>query len=265
MHEAAARINTNKYHAACTQEHSFAEVHTFIFKILVSHSNFPLKHTNKNTHSSLLQTFNKTTLLNKDPTGADKEIYILYAFQNWEAHRIYCFLKQRSRKHKLRETFMASHASWRRHSAFDPRTVKTTAGIYKGGEKRCLTFPGGNWQMEEVYCSNIPNSSACYFYCFLSTTTWFNANSNYSCISVISRSEIQPAAYKYPDVFPHISVPAHSAPTLWYSQHIICCCAIFSVITTSHLRAFTHTLHSWNDRKAVTLSCSRSRTEGKLD
>lgn len=159
---------------------------------------------------------------------------------------------------------MVSHASRRRHSTFDPWTVKTTAGIYKGGEKRCLTSPGGNWQMEEVCCSNIPNSSACYFYCFLSTTTWFNANANFSCISVISGSGIQPATYKYPDVFPRISVPAHSAPTLWYSPHIICCCAIFSVITTSHLRVFTPTSHSWNDPKAVKLSSNRSRTDGKL-
>lgn len=50
-------------------------------------------------------------------------------------HRIYCFFKQRSRKHELEETFTVLHASWRRHSTFDPRTVKTTAGIYKEGEK----------------------------------------------------------------------------------------------------------------------------------
>lgn len=34
------------------------------------------------------------------------------------------FLKQCARKHKWQETFTAAHASWRRHPASDPRTVK---------------------------------------------------------------------------------------------------------------------------------------------
>lgn len=63
------------------------------------------------------------------------------------AYRIYRFLERRSRKHKLQETFMVSHASWRKHSTFDPWTVKTTAGIYKGGEKGASLPPVeiGRW------------------------------------------------------------------------------------------------------------------------
>lgn len=123
-------------------------------------------------------------------------------------------------------------------------------------------FPSGNWQMELVYCSNIPNSSACYFYYILSTTTWFNANANYNCISVISGSEIRPATYKYTDVFPHISVPPRSAPALWYSQHILCFASIFSTATTSHLTLqMTLKLQSGALWK---FSSNRSRGESKL-
>lgn len=39
--------------------------------------------------------------------------------------------------------------------------------------------PAGTWQMEEVYGSNPPNSSACYFYNLLSSGSWFNANATY--------------------------------------------------------------------------------------
>ena len=103
-------------------------------------------------------------------------------------------------------------------------------------------FPGGNRHMELLYCSNIPNSSACYFYNILSATTWLNANANYNCFIVIFGPEIQPVAYKCTDVFPHISVPPHSAPTLWCSQHIICFCSIFSITITSDMNARLHSL-----------------------
>lgn len=119
--------------------------------------------------------------------------------------------------------------------------LKPQLGFIKE-ERKVPHFPTGNWQMEDVYCLNMPNSSACYFYYIPSTTTWFKANANYSCISVISGAEIQPATKKYTDVFPHILVPLCWTPTLWYCRHIICFCAIFSIITTAHpwaLQGFT--------------------------
>lgn len=92
--------------------------------------------TQTKTHTSLPQTLSKMTLLHKDPKAADKDIYSTSLTPSrLQVYWIYCFLKQCSRKHKLQETFMVLHASWRRHSTFDPRTVKTTAGTYKAGEK----------------------------------------------------------------------------------------------------------------------------------
>ncbi len=46
---------------------------------------------------------------------------------------------------------------------------------------------------------------------------------------------MQPVTNKHTDVIPHISAPPHSAPTLGYSQHIMCFCAIFRIITTAYL------------------------------
>lgn len=43
--------------------------------------------------------------------------------------------------------------------------LKPQLGLIKQ-ERKVPHFPGGNWQMEEVYCSNTPNSSACYFFFF---------------------------------------------------------------------------------------------------
>lgn len=65
-----------------------------------------------------------------------------------QVYWIYCFLKHCSRKHKLQETFTALYASWRRHSTFDPWTVKTTAGIYKEREKGASLPPLeiGRWK-----------------------------------------------------------------------------------------------------------------------
>lgn len=92
--------------------------------------------TQTKTHTSLPQTLSKMTLLHKDPKAADKDIYSTSLTPSrLQVYWIYCFLKQCSRKHKLQEAFMVLHASWRRHSTFDPRTVKTTAGTYKAGEK----------------------------------------------------------------------------------------------------------------------------------
>lgn len=99
-----------------------------LFKILVSHTNFSVKHT------SLPQTLSEMTL-NKAPRVQIRRYNTSLTPRRMQVHWIYCFLKQCSRKHKLQETFMVSHASWRRHSTFDLWTVKTTAGIYKGEEK----------------------------------------------------------------------------------------------------------------------------------
>lgn len=73
------------------------------------------------------------------------------------------FLKQRSRKHKIQETFTVSHASWRKHSTFDPCTVKTTAGIYKGGEKGASLplVEIGRW--DGFTAQTYQNSSVCFF------------------------------------------------------------------------------------------------------
>lgn len=191
----------------------------------------------KNTHTLLCLRLSVKWLFTIKIPWVQIKRYTSLMPRRIQVYWIYCFWKHCSRKHKLQETFTVSYASWRRHSTFDPWTVKTTAGIYKGGEKGASLPPAGNWQMEDVYSSNIPNSSACYFYYIPSTTTWFNANANNSCISVRSEAEIQPATNKHTNVFPQISVPPHSTPTLGYSQHIICFCAIFSIITTAHLRA----------------------------
>lgn len=56
--------------------------------------------------------------------------------------------------------------------------LKPQLGLIKR-ERTVPRLPAGNQQMEEVYGSNTPNSSACYFYCLLSTRSWFNTNATY--------------------------------------------------------------------------------------
>lgn len=109
-----------------------------------------------------------------DPKGADKQICIFYVW------RIYCcFLKQCSRKNT---NYRKPLRSCTHHEEGIQRLtlgqLKPQLGLIKP-ERTVPQLPAGDQQMEEVYGSNTPNSSACYFYCLLSTRSWFNTNATY--------------------------------------------------------------------------------------
>lgn len=152
--------------------------------------------------------------------GVQIRWYTSLMTQRIRAHWIYDFLKQRSHKHKLQETFTVLHASWRRHSTFDPWTVKTTAGIYKGGEKMRPTSPVkiGRWKRFSAQAYRIHQRVI---------FTAFNppqVDANYSCIRVISRSEMQPAVYKYTDVQPRFTPSSlHSHPVMASMHRLFLC------------------------------------------
>lgn len=170
------------------------------------------------------------------PKGADKQICILYV------RRIYCcFLKQCSRKNtNYRKPLWSCthHEEGIQHLTLGQ--LKPQLGLIKW-ERTVPQFPAGNQQMEEVYGSNTPNSSACYFYCLLSTRSWFNTNATYKLQhqdpDIWLRHPRRKKKIKNSDLFPHISVLPHwdildTIRPCYFKWHY--CITFFSIARGTH-------------------------------